>query len=101
MVRECDGPDRVIKKGCPLQCRSRYDGMSGGGGGDRVDWAGLPVNLDFAFSQDQRDKVYAQHLMRRRGTQFGLWRRGSHLCVCEFADGHDGAQARPITSDAP
>ncbi|AFC48401.1 hypothetical protein OCO_20380 [Mycobacterium intracellulare MOTT-02] len=38
-----------------------------------MDWAGLPVNLDFAFSRDQRDKVYAQHLMRRR------------LCVCETA----------------
>ncbi|AFJ34886.1 hypothetical protein W7S_09555 [Mycobacterium sp. MOTT36Y] len=38
-----------------------------------MDWAGLPVNLDVAFSRDQRDKVYAQHLMRRR------------LCVCEIA----------------
>lgn len=36
---------------------------------DNVDWAGLPVNLDFTFSQVQRDKVYAQHLMRKRGSQ--------------------------------
>jgi sulfite reductase alpha subunit-like flavoprotein len=33
---------------------------------ERVDWAGLPVNLDMVFSQRQRDKVYAQHLMRTR-----------------------------------
>jgi hypothetical protein len=31
-----------------------------------VAWAGLPINLDFAFSQAQRDKVYAQHLIRKR-----------------------------------
>lgn len=37
---------------------------------DRVDWAGLPVNLDFAFSREQRDKVYAQHLMFKRRSQF-------------------------------
>jgi len=35
-------------------------------GAERVDWAGLPVNLDMVFSQRQRDKVYAQHLMRAR-----------------------------------
>ncbi|OBA61958.1 hypothetical protein A5647_09220 [Mycobacterium sp. 1100029.7] len=33
---------------------------------DHVAWAGLPVNLDFAFSQAQRDKVYTQHLTRQR-----------------------------------
>lgn len=31
-----------------------------------VAWAGLPVNLDWAFSQAQRDKVYTQHLTRLR-----------------------------------
>ncbi|WAJ43562.1 hypothetical protein OK015_20505 [Mycobacterium sp. Aquia_216] len=31
-----------------------------------VAWAGLPINLDYAFSQAQRDKVYAQHLIRKR-----------------------------------
>ncbi|MEE6140085.1 hypothetical protein SKC41_27635 [Mycobacterium sp. 050128] len=31
-----------------------------------VAWAGLPINLDFAFSYAQRDKVYAQHLTRKR-----------------------------------
>ena len=34
---------------------------------EQVAWAGLPINLDFAFSQAQRDKVYAQYLMRNRG----------------------------------
>ncbi|ASL08972.1 MULTISPECIES: hypothetical protein [Mycobacterium] len=69
MTRDCDGPDRVLENGCPLRCRLRRVGVTE----ERVDWAGLPVNLDFAFSRDQRDKVYAQHLMRRR------------LCVCEIA----------------
>ncbi|GBG40115.1 hypothetical protein [Mycobacterium montefiorense] len=32
----------------------------------QVAWAGLPVNLDWAFSQAQRDKVYTQHLTRER-----------------------------------
>ncbi|CQD17055.1 hypothetical protein BN1232_03734 [Mycobacterium lentiflavum] len=31
-----------------------------------VAWAGLPINLDFAFSPLQRDKVYVQHLTRKR-----------------------------------
>lgn len=86
MARECDGPDRVIKNGCPLQCRLRYGGTPDEAFSDQVDWAGLPVNLDFAFSRDQRDKVYWQHLLRRRGTQFGPWRHGAHVCVCENAD---------------
>ena len=38
---------------------------------DHVAWAGLPVNLDFAFSQTQRDRVYAQHLMRKRWCALG------------------------------
>ena len=97
MARECDGPERVIKNGCPLQCRLRYDGIAEDLVGDQVDWAGLPINLDFAFSCVQRDKVYAQHLMRQRGTQFGLWRRGAHVCVCDFADEHDGADTLQIT----
>lgn len=81
MARESDGPDRVINNGCPLRCRLRHVGVAE----ERVDWAGLPVNLDFAFSRDQRDKVYAQHLMRRR------------LCVCEIAAGQDGAETLRVT----
>lgn len=73
MTRDCDGPDRVLENGCRLQCRLRNADAAEGPAAERVDWAGLPVNLDFAFSRDQRDKVYAQHLMRRR------------LCVCEIA----------------
>nr|WP_231986580.1 hypothetical protein [Mycobacterium sp. 852002-40037_SCH5390672] len=97
MARDCDGPDRDIKNGCPLQCRLRYGGTAEELVSDQVDWAGLPVNLDFAFSRDQRDKVYAQHLLRRRGTQFGPWRHGAHVCVCEIADEHDGAGTLQIT----
>ncbi len=33
---------------------------------EQVAWAGLPINLDWAFSQAQRDKVYVQHLTRQR-----------------------------------
>jgi len=94
VARECEGPVRdAVTAVCPRRCRLR----NGAGGDDlfqdqdsardRVDWAGLPINLDFAFSQQQRDKVYAQHLMRKRGSQ--LRRRihnGSRPCVCELAE---------------
>jgi sulfite reductase alpha subunit-like flavoprotein len=33
---------------------------------EQVAWAGLPINLDFAFSHVQRDKVYVQHVTRKR-----------------------------------
>ncbi|MCV7027653.1 hypothetical protein [Mycobacterium sherrisii] len=53
---------------------------------DKVDWAGLPVNLDFTFSQAVRDKVYAQHLMRKRGSQlFRTTTNGGQVCGCELA----------------
>lgn len=91
VTRECEGPDRVVKNGCPLQCRLRAGAVAEGPSDEPVDWAGLPVNLDFAFSRDQRDKVYAQHLMRRRGTRFGPWRRGAYVCVCDTAAENDGA----------
>lgn len=68
MTRDCDGPDRVLENGCLLRCRLRRVGATE----ERVDWAAAR-QPDFAFSRDQRDKVYAQHLMRRR------------LCVCETA----------------
>ena len=86
MARESDGPDRVFENGCPLQCRLRYTAMAEEPVSDHCDWAGLPVNLDFAFSQDQSDKVYKQHLQRRRGTQFNPWRHGFGVCVCEIAE---------------
>jgi hypothetical protein len=53
---------------------------------EQVDWAGLPVNLDMVFSQQQRDKVYAQHLMRKRGTRLWRWLQNSaQPCVCDVA----------------
>ncbi|OMC22149.1 hypothetical protein [Mycobacterium sp. SP-6446] len=68
------------KTACPLQCGRRHGAVSR----DRVDWAGLPTNLDMAFSQAQCDKVYAQHLLRRRHAQLRRWLpRGEHVCVCE------------------
>ncbi len=92
VARECDGPDRVMKSVCPLRCRLHPEGRGPATG--QVDWAGLPVNLDMAFSSEQRDKVYVQHVMRRQGSQ--LWRRvhgGTQVCVCETAaaDGAPGA----------
>ncbi|HWF28585.1 MAG TPA: hypothetical protein VG327_09435 [Mycobacterium sp.] len=76
---------------CPLQCRRRYGAESLNPGDqasarDHVDWAGLPINLDLAFSQAQRDKVYAQHLMRMRRAQLRFWLHGgARLCACEIA----------------
>jgi hypothetical protein len=40
---------------------------------EKVDWAGLPIDLDMAFSCNQRDKVYVQHQMRIRGAQTWRW----------------------------
>ncbi|OIN79908.1 bifunctional nitrate reductase/sulfite reductase flavoprotein subunit alpha [Mycobacterium malmoense] len=48
---------------------------------------GLLTELDLAFSRDQRDKVYVQHLMRKRGTQLWRWLQdGAQLYVCGSAD---------------
>jgi hypothetical protein len=74
-----------------LRCRHRYCAANRSSGDqasarDHVDWAGLPIDLDLAFSQAQRDKVYAQHLMRKRQTQLRRWLHdGKQLCVCEIA----------------
>jgi hypothetical protein len=73
-----------------LQCRLRYGAANHNSGDqgsahDYVDWAGLPINLDLAFSQAQRDKVYAQHLMRERRGQLRRWLYDrALLCVCEI-----------------
>lgn len=100
MALDCDGSDRLTKSGCPLQCHLRHGAVTDDLVSDEVDWAGLRINLDFAFSRAQRDKVYAQHLMRRRGTQLALWLRGAHLCACDSADEHDGAEKLQVTSDS-
>ena len=91
MARECDVPARdAVKTFCPLQCRLRYGAASHNPGDqasahDHVDWAGLPINLDLAFSQAQCDKVYAQHLMRKRRAQLRRWLYDrALLCVCEI-----------------
>jgi len=48
---------------------------------------GLLTELDLAFSRDQRDKVYVQHLMRKRGPQLWRWLQdGAQLYVCGTAD---------------
>ena len=48
---------------------------------------GLLTELDLAFSRDQRDKVYVQHLMRKRGAQLWHWLQdGAQLYVCGTAD---------------
>ena len=92
MARESDVAVRdAVKTVCPLQCRLRYGAASHNSADqasarDHVDWAGLPINLDLAFSQVQADKVYVQHLMRKRRAQLGRWLHdGAHLCVCEIA----------------
>jgi len=48
---------------------------------------GLLTELDLAFSRDQREKVYVQHLMRKRGAQLWQWLQdGARLYVCGNAD---------------
>lgn len=44
---------------------------------------GFLTELDLAFSRDQPEKIYVQHLMRRRGAQLWRWlQEGAHLYVC-------------------
>ena len=83
MARESDGPSATgAPTACPRHCRVGQRAPS-----EQVEWAGLPVNLDLAFSQNQRDKVYAQHL---KFSQLGLFRRrAQEICVCETADRPD------------
>ncbi len=82
MARERGGPDV-----CPLHGGQGHDAGADSPAADQVDWAGLPVNLDMVFSQQQRDKVYVQHLMRKRGTQLWGWlQSGAQTCVCDVAD---------------
>jgi hypothetical protein len=83
-----------MKSVCPLQCWRHPGGRASAPG--QIDWAGLPVNLDFAFSREQCDKVYVQHVMRKQGSQLWRWLHdGGQPCVCEVAaeDGTLGADA--------
>ena len=44
---------------------------------------GALQRLDLAFSRDQADKVYVQHVLRRRGRELFDWlEQGAHLYVC-------------------
>ena len=50
-----------------------------------TDWQrrGLLTRLDLAFSRDQADKLYVQHLMRASGTELWRWLQdGAHVYVC-------------------
>ena len=48
---------------------------------------GFLTELDLAFSRDQTEKVYVQHLMRKRGAQLWSWLQdGAQLYVCGTAD---------------
>ncbi|OBI48432.1 hypothetical protein [Mycobacterium sp. E796] len=80
---------------CPRrECPLHPDGRASAPG--QVEWAGLPVNLDMAFSRVQRDKVYVQHVMRKQGSRLSRWvHNGARPCVCEVAteDGMLGADA--------
>jgi hypothetical protein len=99
VARECEGPDRLMKDVCPLRCRLHPGGRASAS--DQVDWAGLPINLDMAFSRVQRDKVYVQHVMRKQGSQLSRWwRDGAQPCVCEVAaeDGTLGPDAAESVS---
>lgn len=79
------GSEAVPGSFCPPQCRLAIRATRDPSR-EQVDWAGLPVNLDFVFSQNQRDKVYLQHLLRRRDTPTAL-RLGNSPWVC--ARGND------------
>ncbi len=95
MAAEHTGRD-AVHSDCPLQCWRRGTASDAlARARDNVDWAGLPINLDLAFSQQQCDKVYRQHLMRKRGAQ--LWRPlpdAGELCVCEASTAHGHLDAR-------
>ncbi len=94
MARERGGPDV-----CPLHRRQGREGGSESPSSDQVDWAGLPVNLDLVFSQQQRDKVYVQHLLRKRGTQpWGWLQSGAQPCACDAAA--DGGRRSPDAAES-
>jgi sulfite reductase (NADPH) flavoprotein alpha-component len=48
---------------------------------------GFLTELDLAFSRDQQEKVYVQHLMRKRGAELWTWLQdGAQVYVCGTAD---------------
>ena len=91
MAQEWEEPDGLMKAICPLHGRPANGAANDDRASrpDQVNWAGLPTNLDFAFSREQRDKVYVQHVMRGQGRR--LWRLhdGAQSCICEVAADHE------------
>jgi hypothetical protein len=91
---------------CPVHSRPRhgaaYDDHPGDKASGHVNWAGIPVDLDLAFSRKQRDKVYVQHLMRKRGAQLWRWLpSGEQACVCDIASDRGTStplRAKPMLS---
>ncbi|ORA83263.1 hypothetical protein [Mycobacterium malmoense] len=104
MAREHGGPDGdAVNAACPLRCGRRRgaagDTRDQASARDQVDWAGLPVNLDLVFSRQQRDKVYVQHLMRKRGTPLRSWLQdGAPLCACDVAANY--GRAYPVAAES-
>jgi hypothetical protein len=91
MAWECEEPNGVMGTICPLHGRSANGAANDDRAArpDQVNWAGLPINLDFAFSREQRDKVYVQHVMRKQGRRLGPWLQdGAQPCICEVAADH-------------
>ena len=44
---------------------------------------GLLTHLDVAFSRDQKEKIYVQHVMRKKGKLVFEWlEKGAHLYIC-------------------
>jgi hypothetical protein len=78
---------------CPRRhCPLHPEGWASAPG--QVEWAGLPVNLDMAFSRVQRDKVYVQHVMRKQGSRLSRWvHNGAQRCVCEVAEDATAAES--------
>jgi hypothetical protein len=101
-----DHPGRdALKTVCPLWCRLRHGGASDNPPSrqafapGQVDWAGLLIDLDLAFSAAQRDKVYLQHLRRKREAQLCRWLQdGAQPCACDIAAeyGHDYSNAEKL-----
>lgn len=89
---------------CKLRAAAADDTPTDGGSPfDRVDWAGLPVKLDLAFSQQQCDTVYAQHIKFKR--RFESWRESRKRatpCVCEMAAADNSTESSSAdTADTP
>lgn len=89
MTWESEQPNGVMNAICPVHGRPASGAATDDHASrpDQVNWGGLPINLDFAFSREQRDKVYVQHVMRNQGRLLSPWLHdGAQPCVCEAPD---------------